>query len=90
MKYEKIQVVGIRRYQTRFNNVDYTGVNIYGTYKSDSIQGTGTVSFKIKERQIKLSGADQIQIGKVYDFIVTTRQYDNGNKENIVEAVYPR
>lgn len=90
MKYENITVVGKRRYRTVFNGTEYTGITIYGTFKSEYVQGSGTVSFKIKERYIERLGAENVQIGKVYNFITSNRTYDDGRTEVIVEDIYTK
>lgn len=88
MKYENITVVGRRSYKTTFNGRDYSGIILYGTYKSDAIQGTGVVQFKIKEKYIDRLGVNNVQIGKVYNFVTSQRDYQDGSRETIVEDIY--
>lgn len=88
MKYENITVIGKRSYKTVFNGNEYSGLILYGTYKSDSIQGNGCVQFKIKERYIDRLGANNVQIGKIYNFITSQRSYEDGSRETIVEDIY--
>lgn len=90
MKYENITIVGKRNYSSSFNGNQYSGIILYGTYKSQSIEGYGTVSFKIKERYIERLGANNVQIGKVYNFVTSNRTYDNGSSEVIIEDIYTK
>lgn len=63
---------------------------VYGVYTSANIEGSGCVSFKIKESRIQRLGANNLQIGKSYNFVVNTRKYDNGNTESVVEDIYTK
>lgn len=87
MNYD-VKVVGKGTYSNTFNNQSYAGFYLYATYQSESVTGVGTVSFKIPELRADDLHLDQVKIGERYHIVTSTRQYENGNRQTIVEAIY--
>lgn len=78
-----VTLVGKQTYESTYNNQMYRGTRLYCAFKDPSIEGDGTMMFKISENRYEEFDLDKLKVRSSFSVIYTV----NANGSFRLEAI---
>lgn len=78
-----VTLVGKQTYESNYNGQNYRGTRLYCAFKDPSIDGDGTMMFKISENRYEEFDLDNLKVRSKFTVIYT----NNANGSSRLEAI---